>query len=59
MENQKKGSLPIATSSSPLHVENPDKLISPSDREKLDRGLEEMARTRRQAEASAQNVRLS
>jgi hypothetical protein len=58
-ENRKRGVLTVPVSSHSLNLAPPENLLDPENREKQDRALEEMARARRQAEASSQNIRLS
>jgi hypothetical protein len=58
-KNKKKGLLTVPSSGKSLNLADPSKLLSTPDKERLDRSLEEMARSRRQAEASSQNIRLS
>jgi len=58
-QKNKKGSLTVPSSTKSLHLADPSKLLNQTDKERLDRNLEEMARSRRQAEASSQNIRLS
>jgi hypothetical protein len=58
-EEKKQGSLVVPGSPQSLHLEDPSKLLNAADKKRLDLSLEEMARARRQAEASSQNIRLS
>jgi hypothetical protein len=62
MSNQEKqGSLAVKGmgAASSLRLSDPAELLKPEDKQRLDRSLEEMARLRRQAESSAQNISLS
>lgn len=51
--------LPVLTPIEGLAVEEPLKLLDPQAREKLNQDLDEMARSRREAEATSHTLRLS
>jgi len=54
-----KSPLPPLTPITGLTVEEPLKLLAPEEREGLKRNLDEMARSRREAEAKSHTLRLS
>jgi hypothetical protein len=53
-----KSPLPLLTPIEGLSIEDPLKLLAPEERENLKRELDEMARSRREAEANSHALRL-